>query len=166
MNKELSIIRHAKSDWSADCRDFDRGLNKRGYNDAKLIGKYLHANKQQFDRVYCSTANRAKSTLEQLNASLKLPNASIQFEESLYLASLTHLVSFIEHVSNDLRHIALIAHNPGLTDLCNFLTDDRLDNLPTCAVYTIDFHVDDWRAVGFCSGIKKMLITPRMLKDN
>ena len=166
MNKQLSIIRHAKSDWFAGCKDFDRGLNARGYHDASLIGKYLHANKQQFDRVYCSTANRAKLTLEQLNVSLKLPKASIQFEQSLYLASLTHLVSFIEQVSNEYRHIALIAHNPGLTNLCNFIAGDQLANLPTCGVYTIQCCVDDWRAVGLESGTKKMLITPRMLKDS
>ena len=166
MNKQLSIIRHAKSDWSAGCRDFDRALNDRGYHDATLIGEYLQANKYQFDRVYCSTANRAKLTLEKLNVFLNLPNESVQFEQSLYLASLHHLLSFIEQVSNEYHHIALIAHNPGLTNLCNFLTGDQLENLPTCAVYTIECCVDDWRAVGLESGFKKMLITPRMLKDN
>ena len=166
MSKHLSIIRHAKSDWSADCDDSDRVINDRGYHDANLVGQYLADNQQQFDQVYCSTAIRAKLTWEQLNVCLKVPNSRIQYEESLYLASLTHLVSFIEEISREYKHVALVAHNPGLTDLCNFLTGDQLANLPTCAVYTIDFHVDDWRAVGFESGIKKMLITPRLLKDS
>jgi|TARA_B110000240_G_scaffold191320_1_gene233782 phosphohistidine phosphatase len=166
MNKQLSIIRHAKSDGGAGCIDMDRVINDRGYQDAELIGKHLIANKQQFDRVYCSSANRAQLTWEQLNTCLNLPKTDIQFEESLYLASLTHLVSFIEKISNQYEHVALIAHNPGLTDLCNFLTGDRLANLPTCSVYTIDFQVDDWRAVGFENGIKKMLVTPQMLKDS
>ncbi len=166
MNKQLSIIRHAKSDWSAGCRDFDRTLNNRGYNDAKLIGNYLHTSHQQFDRVFCSTANRAKLTLQQLNASLNLPTKHFQFEQSLYLASLTHLVSFIEKISDQYHHAALIAHNPGLTDLCNFLTGDQLANLPTCGVYTIQCCIDDWKAIGFESGIMKSLITPRILKGN
>jgi phosphohistidine phosphatase len=166
MNKQITIIRHAKSDWSAGCRDFNRALNARGNNDAILIGKYLHANEQHFDRLYCSTANRARLTLEQLNTSLKLPKASIQFEESLYLASLTHLIAFIEQISNQYNHIALLAHNPGLTNLCVYLTGQQLANLPTCAVYSIQCCVDDWRAVGLECGTKKMLITPRMLKDN
>ena len=163
--KQLFLIRHAKSDWTDDCKDFDRVINDCGFNDAQLIGKYLHDHKQQFDRVYCSTASRARLTLEQLNATLNLLKTSIQYEQSLYLASLVHLVSFIENVSDEFQYVALIGHNPGITDLCNFLSGDQLDNLPTCAVYTIDFHVDEWRAVGFKSGNKSNLITPRMLKD-
>ncbi|MDW3096113.1 MAG: histidine phosphatase family protein [Gammaproteobacteria bacterium] len=165
MDKRLSIIRHAKSDWSAGCRDFDRALNKRGINDAQLIGKYLSTNKQRFDKIYCSTANRAQLTLQQLNLFMKLTDNSIRYEESLYLASLTHLLAFIGNVSNDYNHIALIAHNPGLTDLCNYLTGDQLINLPTCAVYTIHFWADEWNAIGFESGTKKSLVTPKMIKD-
>ena len=166
MNKQLSIIRHAKSDWSAGCRDFDRSLNDRGYSDAQLIGKYLVTNKQRFDRVYCSKANRARLTLQQLNHYLKLSEDSICYEQSLYLASVIHLVSFIEQFNDQDQHIALIAHNPGLTELCNFLTGDRLSNLPTCAVYSIQLHVDEWKTIGAECGTRNSLMTPRMLKDN
>lgn len=164
MDKRLSIIRHAKSDWPAGRRDFDRAINKRGISDARLIGNYLHANGQQFDKVYCSKANRAKLTLEQLNAVMKFTESNIRYEQSLYLASLTYLLSFIEQVSNDYNNIALIAHNPGLTNLCNYLTGDQLNNLPTCGVYTIQFCVDDWKAIGLESGVKKSLVTPKMIK--
>tara|TARA_R110002096_G_C14569312_1_gene720494 strand:- start:987 stop:1496 length:510 start_codon:yes stop_codon:yes gene_type:complete len=165
MNKQLSIIRHAKSDWSTDNKDFERVLNDRGYADAQLMGEYLQASKQQFDRVYCSTAKRAKLTLQQLNCSLKLPQSRIYYEQSLYLSSVIHLVSFIGQFNEQDNHIALIAHNPGLTDLCNFLTGDQLSNLPTCAVYSVQFFVDEWRAVGAECGTKKTLIRPRMLKE-
>ena len=166
MDKQLTIIRHAKSDWSTGCRDFDRALNKRGISDARLVGEYLHANEQQLDKVYCSTANRAQLTLKELNSYLKLTEDTLHFEQSLYLASLATLLPFIEQVSNNDNHIVLIAHNPGLTELCNYLTGDQLTNLPTCAVYTIQFCVDEWRAIGLESGIKKSLITPKMLKTN
>ncbi len=166
MDKQLTIIRHAKSDWPAGCRDFDRALNERGVTNARLVGEYLHANEQQLDKVYCSTANRAQLTLKELNSYLKLTEDTLHFEQSLYLASLATLLPFIEQVSNNDNHIVLIAHNPGLTELCNYLTGDQLTNLPTCAVYTIQFGVDDWRAIGLESGIKKSLITPKMLKTN
>jgi phosphohistidine phosphatase len=166
MNKVISIIRHAKSDWSHGCKDFDRALNERGYSDAQLMGKNLHDNKQLFNRVFCSAANRAQLTLQQLNSLLALPQANIQFESSLYLASHPQLVSFIEQVSNDYNHIALIGHNTGLTDLCNFLVGDRLTNLPTCAVYTIQTYVNDWKAIGPKCGTRTSLVTPRQLKDS
>ncbi len=164
MDKRLSIIRHAKSDWSTGCRDFERTLNERGVKDSQLIGEYLHAKEQKFDQVYCSTANRAQLTLQKLNLFIKLTENNIHYEQSLYLASLSHLLSFIEQITDDYNHVALIAHNPGLTDLCNYFTGDNLTNLPTCAVYTIDFCVDEWRAVGLENGVKKSLITAKMLK--
>ncbi|MFK7794032.1 MAG: histidine phosphatase family protein [Gammaproteobacteria bacterium] len=166
MSKQLSVIRHAKSDWSAGCRDFDRALNDRGCSDAQLIGDYLIANNQPFDRLYCSKANRARLTLQELNHFLTLPEDSICYEQSLYLAPVAHLVSFIEQLSDQDQHVALIAHNPGLTELCNYLTGDRLSNLPTCAVYSIQLLVDEWKSIGPDCGTKKSLMTPRTLKDN
>jgi len=166
MDKQLTIIRHAKSDWSAGCKDYERTLNDRGYSDAQLIGEYLHANKQRFDRVYCSKAKRAQLTLHQLNQFLTLPEERIRNEQSLYLASVTHLESFIQLFSDQDQHVAIIAHNPGLTELCNYLTGDDLSHLPTCAVYSVQLYVNEWKAIGAECGARNSLITPRMLKDN
>ena len=165
MSKILHIIRHAKSDWSHECADFDRGLNKRGYADAKLIGQYLAEYNYSIEKVFCSSARRARITLEELNRFLKLPSESIQFIDALYLASRSTLAGFIEQVDNQYNQIAIVGHNPGLTELCYFFTGDYLQNLPTCGVYSIEFNVDDWQAVGCDIGITSQFITPRKLKD-
>ncbi len=165
MNKVITIIRHAKSDWSDACNDFDRSINRRGQSDATLIGEYLHDNDYCFDAVFCSCANRAKLTAQIITSHIKQPTNNSQFEDSLYLASRTTLTSFIENVEDCYQQIAIIGHNPGLTELCNYLADDELQNLPTCAVYSIQLCVDDWKAVGAGCGTRIKLITPRILKD-
>ena len=38
---KLILIRHAKSDWSGNVNDLQRGLNKRGYNSSKVISEEL-----------------------------------------------------------------------------------------------------------------------------
>ena len=38
---KLTIIRHAKSDWSGNVNDLERGLNKRGINSCKIISQEL-----------------------------------------------------------------------------------------------------------------------------
>ena len=69
----LLLFRHAKSDragFSGD--DFDRPLNKRGVSDARRMGGLLAGADQIPDRVLCSTALRARTTLELAMASTSL----------------------------------------------------------------------------------------------
>ena len=42
--KKLTIIRHAKSDWSFDLPDMERPISKRGKNDVKIMCEELLAN--------------------------------------------------------------------------------------------------------------------------
>lgn len=165
MSKTLTIIRHAKSSGSEGCADFDRVLNKRGRSDADIIGHYLNEQKVQFDALFCSSAARAIETLQRLNASLKITENKILIDDALYLASLQKLVSYINDIDNRHNQVAIIGHNPGLTNLCQLLTEDSIQNLPTCTVYSISLPVDDWTAVGPRLGNKTMLLTPRMLKE-
>ena len=165
MSKILHIIRHAKSDWSNECADFDRGINKRGYKDTKLMGEYLALNDYHIEQVLCSSSRRARITMEELNRYLDIPTRNIQHIDALYLASCSQLTSIIENADNQYNQIAILGHNPGLTDLCYYYSGDYLQNLPTCGVYSIHFDVDDWRALGCESGSTTQFITPRQLKD-
>lgn len=165
MPKILSIIRHAKSIADLSGPDRARALNERGRSDAKLIGKFLSAQGVEFDQVYCSTAIRARQTFAKINELLKLHDDQIQFEDSLYLASLAELLSFIENLPADQQRVALVGHNPGLTELCNTLGADELGNLPTCGVFTVRFPTDDWREAGAGAGESQKIVTPRMLKE-
>ena len=165
MPKQLSIIRHAKSAHDNTGPDRDRALNERGRSDAKLIGKFLSAQETEFDVVYCSTAIRARQTFAKINELLKIAENKIQFENDLYLAPLPELLSFIENLPNTYERVALVGHNPGLTELCNALCGGDLSNLPTCGVFTVQFSTDDWHAAGIGSGQAQKLVTPRMLKE-
>ena len=63
--KFLYLLRHAKSSWKdPGMDDHDRPLNKRGRHGAKIVAKYLRKSEITFDLVICSTATRAKQTLE------------------------------------------------------------------------------------------------------
>ncbi len=164
MGKRLSIIRHAKSVNLSEGSDFDRSLNERGINDARLVGDHLLKNNYSLDAVYCSTAVRAQQTWNELNSFLNVTSQHIFFLDRFYLASYTTFTAQIENTDNRLNHIAVVGHNPGLTSLCNYYTGDDLYNLPTCGVYSISFLVDDWKSIGPGVGNKAALITPAMLK--
>ena len=165
MAKILTIIRHAKSVPPDGSDDYQRNLNDRGINDAKLIGEYLVTHDEVFDFVMCSSALRAKQTLNQLNVFLNIASDKIIHLDDLYLASRSTICKFIENTDYQIQHLAVVAHNPGLTSVCNYYTGDDLYNLPTCGAYTIKFKVDDWQSLGRDVGKYVNLVTPKMLKE-
>lgn len=165
MSKSVVIIRHAKSSWDSAVNDHQRSLNERGHTDASLVGEFVLQSNLILDAVYCSDAKRTRQTLHILNTSIQLPPNKIQYLSRLYLADLYELVALINATDATYENIAIIGHNPGLTELYNYLGSDQLKNLPTCSVSVVKLLVDDWQAVCEGSGINKLFCTPRMLKD-
>lgn len=165
MTKQLTIIRHAKSSHENMENDHARTINDRGKRDCKLMGQFMAAQELNIEHVYCSTAKRARSTLELLNSSLQITDSNITYDDSLYLVSLQDLMNYIAALPNSHSHVAIVGHNPGFTQLCNFLTDNEIDNLPTCGACLVQFEVDDWKAIARGLGQQKALWTPRVLKE-
>ena len=46
----------------------------------------------------------------------------------------------------------IIAHNPGLTNFVNLMTDLELWNLPTTGLVAINFNVDSWEMIDKTNG--------------
>ena len=163
---QLTLIRHAKSSWAdPELNDFDRPLNKRGKKNAPLMGKIISKRGLVFDRIVSSPALRAISTARLIAEKLGYPEQDIQQREELYDASLHDLLDSVQALENESERTALVAHNPGLTDLCNHLSGESIANLPTCAVAVIEFDLDDWRAVHQDSGRLVLYEYPRKYTD-
>jgi len=68
--RRLMLLRHAKSDRPPGIADHDRPLNRRGRDEAPLVGTYLAHNGLVPDRVLCSTSERTRETWELVAGSL------------------------------------------------------------------------------------------------
>jgi len=162
----LTLIRHAKSSWKdTELKDFDRPLNKRGRHNAPLMGRVLRHNGLSFDCIVSSPAERAISTARLIAAELGYPEQQIQALDDLYEASATQLLGCVQSLDDRWRSVALVAHNPGLTQLCNELSGAGIDNLPTCAVAVIEFDLESWQAVHPDLGRLTRFEYPRMYSD-
>lgn len=145
---QLTLIRHAKSSWKdADLSDFDRPLNKRGRRNAPLMGGVIRELGLRFDRIVSSPAKRAITTARLIAAELDYPKNRIETHKKIYLAGVAELLQRVHALDPHQQRIALVGHNPGLTEFCNYLSGEQIDNLPTCAVAVLEFELDDWRAV-------------------
>lgn len=160
--KTITVIRHCKSDWSYHVDDHDRPLNARGKANIPMIGERLSELNCKPDIVYHSSATRAKQTALGINKSGNLNWSLIELRE-LYTFDASVVLNFIQNQSDDLKHIGIVAHNPGLTDLINRLTTVRLDNLPTGGFAQIEFDTDNWSNIGDQPGRLVFLEYPKML---
>ncbi len=151
--KTLILIRHAKSSWNEPGNtDFERSLNHRGMNDAPMMGRRLAARlgagNLKLDGFYCSDARRASQTATLLANELAFPLASINWRRELYLASPAAMVNVIQSAPDETTTLALLAHNPGITELAEQLTGTYFGNVPTCGIITIRSPVKHWVDVG------------------
>ena len=152
--KRLTLVRHAKSDWSLPGQDdWDRPLNKRGQRDAPEMARRLRSRRLKPDLILSSPAVRALSTAAVMARELKVPAAHVMQDERLYLASPADLLAVVRERGGAARHVMVFGHNPGITECANHLsTGEHIDNLPTCGVFTALFDVAAWSELGWDSG--------------
>ena len=143
--KLLSLVRHAKSSWKdSHLSDFDRSLNKRGERDAPRMGRRFASVEPPADLILASPARRATRTAQLIAEAIGYAAERISFDRALYLAAPAEMLGVIQGLDDRLAHVALVAHNPGLTDLCEVLASAKIDNVPTCGIVRVSLEVDSW----------------------
>lgn len=153
MAKQLLIIRHGKSDWAEPgTSDFDRPLNHRGNKNAPEMAERIIRKELVPELIVSSPAKRAITTAGHFAATWQIPITNIQQEATIYEANVTALLQVINKLSNNVEKVALVGHNPGLTDFINYLADAHIYNLPTAGVVVIDFLFDDWSLISQHTG--------------
>jgi phosphohistidine phosphatase len=152
--KIIYFNRHAKSDWSNEgLNDFDRPLNDRGLRDAPIMGKRLKARKEVIDLFVSSPANRAISTARLMAQEYGYPLEKIVEVDSLYLPSVRDFFRAVADMNSSLISIILFAHNPGITDVVEYLTNESLGNIPTCGIAKVEFPLaDSWGEISGGTG--------------
>lgn len=164
--RTLTLIRHAKSSWKdSSLSDFDRPLNKRGEQNAPMMGRLLKRQGTRFNLMVSSPAQRAITTARLIAAELDQPDETLLSDPRIYEADIEDLLDVVHSLPDDRENVALIGHNPGLTMFCSHLSGENIDNLPTCAVAGIAFEVDTWQAIDRDSGRLVRYEYPRKYTD-
>jgi phosphohistidine phosphatase len=163
--KRLTLVRHSKSDWSLPGQqDWDRALNKRGQRDAPEMARRLRARKLKPDAILSSPAVRALATATIMARELKAAPSIVRQDERLYLAGPADMLTVIRELGGDARHLMVFGHNPGITEFANRLSaGDRIDNMPTSAVFTATFAIADWSELDWASGQDAQFDYPKNL---
>ncbi|MCB9246511.1 MAG: histidine phosphatase family protein [Flavobacteriales bacterium] len=144
--KTLHLIRHFKSDWSGDwSSDFERKLNDRGRSDIPVMAEKLKHAGADPQAIFHSAAVRTTLTCQGLLHHCNWRNIPVQSVSEFYGAGIGEFMHFIDHLDDRYSEVMLIGHNPTMTDLINYLSKARLDNLPTGGWAEIRFDVASWK---------------------
>jgi phosphohistidine phosphatase len=151
--KYLTLVRHAQADSAhSDQTDFERLLTRRGMEDAAEMARRLKARKLHVEYILSSTAPRAFATAELFARGLKISTA-IEQDDRLYTAGPNEFLTVLHELASSHGHILITAHNPGITEFADKLSNDRrIDAMPTCSVATMQFDIDAWTDLRWGTG--------------
>lgn len=143
----LHVLRHAKSSWPLGVPDERRPLNDRGRRDAPVAGQLL-AERGVIDIALVSPAQRTRETFALVAA--ELPTApEVLIDERIYAAGLGSLMDLLSEVDDDVDHVLLVGHNPGMEMLAWHLAapdegsdyDSMMSKYPTSGLARIELPV-------------------------
>lgn len=142
--KRLLLLRHAKSEHGdVGMDDFDRGLNDRGRRDAVTMGERIAGAGLTPELVLCSSAVRARQTIERFAPAAGIDASAIRYDENLYLASAQTLVDAAMSGGGEAASVMVVAHNPGLEQLVSSLAGS-LQPFPTAAIAVCELRATSW----------------------
>ncbi|WP_290664789.1 histidine phosphatase family protein [Ignavibacterium sp.] len=145
--RQLILIRHAKSSWSnPDLSDFDRPLNKRGKRDLAFMSVLLSQKNISPELIISSPALRTKLTAIEFANKIGYNKNKIIWNKNLYLASYMKILKIIKQIENKINCAIIVGHNPGLTDLQNYLCNEEIDNIPTSGIVSMST-IKEWKDV-------------------
>lgn len=143
--KHILLIRHAKSSWNDPAlSDFDRPLNERGKQDSPQMARRLLAKSIAIDAFISSPARRARKTAALFAAEYNYDKDKIMLIPELYHASPANFFEAIAQAPDHANTIAIFSHNPGITEFVNLLTEVRIDDMPTCAIFGVQVNTQNW----------------------
>jgi len=160
--KILYLVRHAKSSWKyPNLDDFERPLNKRGRQNAPLMGSILKKLDATPDLLISSPAARASMTARIISDQMNYPLEKIRYDESIYATSENELLHIIAEIDDQVTKAMLIGHNPGLTSLANLVGDSPISNIPTSGVCCIELSISSWKEIWKHRGKVKFFEFPK-----
>lgn len=125
------------------------------------------------DLAVASNARRAKQTLERALEAFP-SHITHLIENTIYLASVDHLVEVLRQTPDKVTTLLAVGHNPGFSELANWLagsgdTDDiglMREKYPTAALAILDFDADHWAEVRRGSARLNSFVTPARLRGD
>jgi phosphohistidine phosphatase len=95
------------------------------------------------DYVLCSTARRARETLEAAAAAWDDAGLRVAEQDALYPTDPETCIELLRALPAEAGRVLVVGHNPGLEELLTELTG-RAETLPTAALAEVALSLEHW----------------------
>jgi phosphohistidine phosphatase len=125
--RTLLVLRHAQTEDSRPgSKDSERRLTPDGERHALEVGDYLRTQGITVDAVLCSSAARARQTLELLKLDDQLGPDRVEIADRFYNAGADTLINAVRELPDDCHVALLLGHAPGAPGVVYELTDQAI----------------------------------------
>ena len=153
MKRKLYLIRHSYAEKPESKLDIDRSLTLEGQSTVRALGRHLINAAFKPSAIFCSTAARSRETAINLIEELGINAHVISYLDIIYKASVRELLGVLNGSNNTHREIVIIGHNPVITYLGEYLTNESIGNMNPAGVVTIHFDKLNWKEIAQSSGV-------------
>ena len=167
--KHLSVFRHAKAEnINGFPTDFARPLTSRGQKDAHHMGKLLANVEPTIDWISASPSQRTRETTE---AVLKAFNhkPAVIWQDAIYEAEAETLLAVLAEIPEEMEHVLIIGHNPGMAELISGLvagSPTRMGiHLSTAGLAHLTLEIYSWNQIRWGCGTLHSLLRPKLLRE-
>jgi phosphohistidine phosphatase len=114
--------------------------------------------------VLCSPSKRTKSSLKAYKEILGI-SCDVIYDEKLYETTYQDLLDIIYSINDDYDTVFLIAHNPSLNNLVDFLLRGFNENIPTSGVVGLEFSCNSWKDISDTNCSLTLFTYPKLINN-
>lgn len=165
MKRTIILVRHGKA-CSPDAfeKDIDRVLTKRGVNDGYKVARKIMKSGLIPEVLLTSPAARASHSALIFARVMKTGSHKVRLIDEMYHGAGEKMLEEISLLTDDIKTVALFAHNPGITDLAEKLTGGAVSFLPTTGVAIINYKTGSWTDIYKAGPTDFDFIIPKEIK--
>lgn len=157
--KRLTVLRHGHAEAHAEGGDFDRALDARGRAEVARAAAAIMESVGKPDLILVSTAKRTQQSAAIFFEHLGTAGGdgpSMRGERRLYHASRDELLTLVRSTADEITHLLIVGHNPGISDLA-VRWSNSLSTTPSFA----GFATAGWGSLTFDSRTWSAIAIPR-----
>ncbi|PCI42243.1 MAG: hypothetical protein COB41_09845 [Proteobacteria bacterium] len=159
--KTLLLLRHAKAEWgSFNQPDAERALSERGERQAHDIASKMKSEGLTPDFILSSRAKRTEMTTQILIAGMDCDMQQVQWCDDLYLAEAGALLNAVRQANDTVQILALVVHNPGVSELAQYLLNEAVHEMSTATVVAITWDIEHWSDISEGTGALRAYLRP------
>lgn len=143
--KTLVVMRHAEAEpFMTVGNDRDRLISPKGHQQLVAVANEFECLNMSLDHIFASSAQRTVTTSEYLS---KFSKSAVEYVPELYNATGLNLENFIFSIEDSLNSVAIIGHNPAVSECVSALLNSPVYFNPSNAM-VLGFDVSRWSEMG------------------